>query len=88
MDEKTWRLYGRKKPYTNEEIAKLPCFRCGRPAVYQWQICSDGNIYRPICEVCDVDLQVVVLNFMRFPASEIAAKMEAYRRRVNDETGT
>jgi len=88
MDDKTWPLHGRKEPYTEIGVRRLPCFRCGRPSRYQWQICSDGNIYRPICEACDVELNVLVLNFMRFPASEIAAKTEAYRRRVSHETGT
>jgi hypothetical protein len=38
----------RKKPYTEAGVKRLCCVRCGKPAKYQWQICSDGNNYRPI----------------------------------------
>lgn len=57
---------GRRKPYTARGIRRVPCFRCGKPARFQWQICADGNLYRPICWACDVALNRVVLEFMGF----------------------
>lgn len=42
----------RKKPYTVIGIRRMKCFRCGRPARHQWQICADGSQYRPICGAC------------------------------------
>ena len=32
--------------------------------MHQWQICADGNIYRPICKECDIALNALVLEFM------------------------
>ena len=52
---------GRRKPYTQVGIRRVPCFRCGRPAYYQWQICADGNVYRPLCVRCDM-----AMNDLRF----------------------
>ncbi len=57
----------RKKRYTEIGIQRLKCIRCGEPALYQWQICADGNNYRPICDECDIGLNEVVLRFMRHP---------------------
>ena len=57
----------RKQPYTEAGIKRLPCIRCGEPAEYQWQICSDGNNYRPICKVCDIKLNRMVLKWMKHP---------------------
>lgn len=67
----------RKTPYTQIGISRLKCFRCGEKAIEQWQICSDNNIYRPICLKCDIELNELVLNFMGF--HDIAKKMEAYK---------
>lgn len=63
---KPWKLHGRKKPYTQIGIERLPCFRCGAKASQQWQICADQNLYRPICEYCDIKLNELVLEFMGF----------------------
>ena len=56
----------RKTPYTEIGIRRLKCFRCENKAQFQWQICSDGNQFRPICLDCDVELNEMVLNFMVF----------------------
>jgi hypothetical protein len=56
----------RKKPYTKAGIKRLKCFRCGKKASQQWQICSDDNQYRPICWDCDMKLNEMVLKFMGF----------------------
>ena len=72
----------RKTPYTSIGIKRKKCFRCGNVARYQWQICSDDNQYRPICKECDIELNKVVLQFMKFPDWE--NKLEAYARRINN----
>jgi hypothetical protein len=69
--------HGRRKPYTEAGIRRLPCFRCGAPAEHQWQICSDDSLYRPICVACDVALNELVLRWMGFPDWE--AKIERYK---------
>ena len=58
--------YMRKKPYTAIGIRRLKCFRCGKQAVHQWQICSDNNVYRPLCLECDIALNELVLKWMGF----------------------
>lgn len=70
-------LTGRKKPYTEIGLKRLKCVRCGDPAFSQWQICADGNLYRPICTKCDIELNLLVLVYMGDP--EIDSKMEVYR---------
>lgn len=65
----------RKKPYTAIGIRRLKCFRCRKPAEHQWQICADGNQYRPLS--CDVALNALVLRWMRDPKAK--AKIAAYR---------
>lgn len=76
--------HGRRKPYTERGIARLPCFRCGDPATQQWQICSDGNLFRPICTGCDIALNNLVLEFMRHPdrVDLVRAYAEKMGRRV------
>jgi hypothetical protein len=59
----------RKQPYTAAGIKRVPCIRCDEPATYQWQICADGNNYRPLCVTCDLALNAWVLTFMRHPKS-------------------
>lgn len=67
----------RRVPYTERGISRVPCFRCGAPSIHQWQICSDGNQYRGLCQDCDVKLNALVLKFMRDPQAQI--KMQQYR---------
>ena len=67
----------RKTPYTEIGIKRLRCFRCGEKAKYQWQICSDGNTYRPLCAKCDIELNELVLKFMGF--SDATEKLKKYK---------
>jgi hypothetical protein len=85
--DRTWPEHGRRKPYTQTGIRRLPCFRCGAPASQQWNICSDGNLYRPICLECDIQLNALVLHFMGFEHWRIAVKMAEYRRRMEETYG-
>lgn len=66
----------RKKPYTEIGIKRLKCFRCKEQASQQWQICSDNNQYRPICDKCDIALNKTVLRFMGF--KDWNAKIKKY----------
>ena len=74
----------RTKPYTERGIRRLRCFRCGKRAHTQWQVCADGNQYRPICAHCDVELNRLVLVFMEDP--EAVSKMDAYETDMMGET--
>lgn len=55
---------GRRKPYTQIGIGRVPCVRCGRPSTQQWQICANGNRYLGICTDCDIKLNALALRFM------------------------
>jgi hypothetical protein len=58
---------GRRKPYTEIGIRRIPCARCGKPSTQQWQVCANGNRYLGVCTMCDVTLNAFILEFMRLP---------------------
>lgn len=60
----------RREPYTEIGVRRLRCIRCGKPAAFQWQICADGNNWRPVCAVCDVDLNELVLRWFGHPRAD------------------
>lgn len=70
----------RKKPYTQVGIMGRKCFRCGAPAKTQWQVCIDGNQYRPLCVECDVGLNVMVMQWCGIPLSD--AQIKEYREKI------
>lgn len=57
----------RRKQYTERGISRVPCCRCGQPSAQQWNICADGNVFRGICNACDVALNKLVMAFMKVP---------------------
>jgi hypothetical protein len=64
----------RSDPYTEAGVRRIKCVRCQiRKARFQWQICADGNNYRPLCGECDVALNREVLHFMRHPLADYFA---------------
>jgi hypothetical protein len=68
----------RKQPYTEIGLKRLKCIRCGEPPYGQWQICSEGNNYRPLCTGCDIKLNRMVLKFMKHPhAEQLAAEYKS-----------
>jgi hypothetical protein len=79
-----WSRFKRiRRGYNHTEIRKTPCIRyqwCGNFSHYQWSVCADGNVYRPLCAACDVMLNRVVLMWMGDP--DIQAKMTAYQATV------
>lgn len=72
--------YGRKKPYTEAGIRRLPCCRCGEPAEFQWSACADGNLWRPLCRTCDIGLNQVALEYLKDPKA--TSKIRAYIERM------
>ncbi len=75
-------MSGRRKPYLESGIGRVPCARCGRPSVHQWQICADDRLYRPICEQCDIALNALVLKWMGFP--DWREKIKRYKEDAHD----
>ena len=74
---------GRKKPYTAVGIKRVKCIRCKRKAFSQWQVCADGNVYRPLCKPCDIALNRMVLRWMN--DDRAAEKMLTYISKLNSE---
>lgn len=62
--------HGRRTPYTEVGVARLPCTRCGRPASRQWQACANGGRYVPVCALCDYLVNAVVLRLLRLPGAD------------------
>ena len=69
----------RGTPYTDIGIKRIPCFRCGKPSVRQWQICSLNNEYKGLCRKCDIKLNRIVLKFMRIPSKDVYILIEDYK---------
>lgn len=68
----------RRNPYTERGIKRIPCFRCGAPSRYQWQICADKNRWRGLCLGCDFGLNAAVLRYLNDP--DISRKLQEYRK--------
>lgn len=72
---KNFKRIGRKRQYTEAEIATIPCIRCGAHSSQQFNICALSNRYIAVCSKCDVELNAVVVNFLHLPdAIEIVEK--------------
>lgn len=69
--------HGRSKPYTSQGIRRLPCCRCGSPSRFQWQMCADNRLFRPLCLECDVALNKLILTWLGDP--EVEEKINNYR---------
>jgi hypothetical protein len=76
MSAKGWLARARTQPYTSIGIRRVPCVRCGAPAVHQWQVCADLNRYRALCLDCDIALNAYVLTWANDPDAE--KKVTAY----------
>lgn len=73
-----WSQKRGRKPYTDSGIRRMKCIRCGAPARYQWSICADNNVQRPICIPCDVNLNALVLLWAEHPeAARLIREYEA-----------
>lgn len=80
---------GRRQPYTQIGIRRVPCRRCGAPSFHQWQVCANGNRWLGVCEPCDLELNRLALEFMRVPNAEalLAAYADAERSEVTETGG-
>jgi len=67
---------GRKRPYTERGISRVPCARCGEASAYQWQVCANDNRWMGVCARCDVALNALVLRWFRMP--DWRQKIEKY----------
>lgn len=75
---RSFKQHGRRTPYTEIGIARVPCVRCGRkPSHHQFQLCADARLYRPLCIECDIELNRIVLQFFNLPNWE--RMFETYR---------
>lgn len=70
---------GRRKPYTEIGISRVPCMRCGKSSKQQWQICALDNKYFGVCIDCDIKLNKKVLQFMNIPSKEVYCLIEEYK---------
>lgn len=77
----------RYPPYTQRGLARLLCSKagCGRRASAGWSGCADGNITRPLCPECDVDLNYLVLLWWGDPDADV--KIVAYANKVEADVG-
>lgn len=73
--------------YSQGEVERLMCSHagCGRRASSTWGGCADGNILRPLCAECDIDMNRIVEEWSGDRHWE--SKLVAYANRVADEIG-
>lgn len=72
---------GRRRPYTQRGIGRIPCSRCGAPSRFQWSACANDNLFVGVCLECDIGLNRVALLFMRLPDAEaLLARYAAAKR--------
>ena len=70
-------MNGRRKPYTELGISRVPCARCAEPSEFQWEVCANDNRWMGVCKECDIELNSMVLIF--FGLRNQRALMNAYR---------
>jgi hypothetical protein len=68
---------GRRAPYTDTGIRRVPCARCGKPSRFQWSVCANGNRHQGCCAECDIELNRLALTFFRFDNIEERIAMYA-----------
>lgn len=71
---------GRKTPYTEIGISRVPCLRCGAPAAEQFNICALDGRFVPVCVECDVLLNALVLDFLDAPKKD--ERLRLYREKM------
>ncbi len=63
----------RTRPYTRAGLARVPCAHCGEPSAHQWNLtaCAIGKGgWFGVCTPCDIELNRMVLRFLRHPDAE------------------
>jgi hypothetical protein len=61
--------HGSREAYSEKDIAIIPCSRCGDPSTHQWQACANDCRWLGVCLTCDIQLNALVLTFLRVPNS-------------------
>ena len=74
-------MRGRRKPYTEIGITRVPCTRCSNPSEHQWQVCANGNRYVGVCKRCDLELNRMVLEFMGWSRRDVSEAITGYTRK-------
>lgn len=72
-------LIGRKKPYTERGIYRVPCAKCGKPSRYNWAICANDGRHIAVCKACDVALNRIGLEWL-LGKRAAAPMVEAYEK--------
>lgn len=73
----------RPVPYTSIGLARKACAHCGAPANQQWSLrpCAIGATgWYPLCDSCDIELNRVVMAFLRLPDAD--ERLAAYQERM------
>ena len=52
-------------PYSTRGISRVPCARCGKQSVHQWNCCALGNRWFGVCEECDQKLNQMCIRFFK-----------------------
>lgn len=73
------------RPYTERQIEKGRCFRCGGQAKFQWNACADDNIWRMLCAECDVLVNEAVCRILH--PETWRAKIKRYCRKIGHIRG-
>lgn len=69
----------RRRAYTEAGLKRVACVHCGAPSAAQWSLrpCAIGTTgWYPLCIACDVDLNRLVMQFLRLP--DAAERLAAY----------
>lgn len=72
----------RRAAYTERGIARRRCVRCASPALFQWQVCADNRIFRPLCLDCDIALNRLVLEWAGDPRWQMKCKKYEKQKRA------
>ena len=75
-------MIGRRRPYTERGIKRVPCARCGRPALHQWDACAIDNRHVPVCERCDIAPNALVLRWLGVAKATRRKLIERYKKRM------
>ena len=70
-------MAGRREPYTERGIGRVPCVKCGAPAAHQWRICCSG--WSAVCLPCDLAINRMVASWA-FGEATAARLIERYER--------
>lgn len=72
----------RTKPYTAAGLARMKCaaIGCNNRAIYQFEICADGNNWRPVCAEHDAKINEAVMRVIYGKTRE--AEIKRYRTEV------